>query len=50
MSELVVSKMLLEKKEDVTELSVDRSKEICKHAYSSLIHNNSVINPKLHQQ
>ena len=42
MSELVVSKML-EKKEDVTELSVDGSKEICKHVYSSIIHNNSEL-------
>lgn len=40
MSELVVSKILLEKKEDVIGLSVDRSKEICKHVYSSIIHNN----------
>lgn len=42
-SKIVVFKMLLEKKEDVIGLSVDRSKEICKHVYSSIIHNNSEL-------
>ena len=42
-SKIVVSKMLLEKTEDVIGLSVDRSKEICKHVYSSIVHNNSEL-------
>lgn len=38
-NELVISKTLLKIKEDLIELSADRSKEMYKNVYGSLIHN-----------